>query len=53
MPWVHKGKVRVRQVTTLGLSFDHRIIDGELGSRFLRDVGDFLTDPEAALLAWG
>ncbi|MFY1674233.1 2-oxo acid dehydrogenase subunit E2 [Plantactinospora sp. WMMB334] len=52
MPWVHKGKVRVRQVTTLGLSFDHRIIDGELGSRFLRDVGDFLTDPEAALLGW-
>ncbi|MGI5212464.1 2-oxo acid dehydrogenase subunit E2 [Plantactinospora sp. CA-290183] len=52
MPWVHKGKVRVRQVTTLGLSFDHRIIDGELGSKFLRDVGVFLTDPEAALLAW-
>ncbi|MFY1688767.1 dihydrolipoamide acetyltransferase family protein [Plantactinospora sp. WMMB782] len=52
MPWVHKGKVRVRQVTTLGLSFDHRIIDGELGSKFLRDVGDFLADPEAALLGW-
>ncbi|MEU4677324.1 dihydrolipoamide acetyltransferase family protein [Micromonospora sp. NPDC023737] len=52
MPWVHKGKVRPRQVTTLGLSFDHRIIDGELGSKFLRDVGDFLSDPEAALLAW-
>jgi 2-oxoisovalerate dehydrogenase E2 component (dihydrolipoyl transacylase) len=52
MPWVHKGKIKVRQVTTLGLSFDHRIIDGELGSRFLRDVGDFLSDPEAALLAW-
>ncbi len=52
-PWVHKGKVKVRSVTTLGLSFDHRIIDGELGSRFLGDVGDFLTDPEAALLAWG
>lgn len=52
MPWVHKGKVKVRQVTTLGLSFDHRIVDGELGSKFLRDIGDFLTDPEAALLAW-
>ncbi|MGK5674799.1 dihydrolipoamide acetyltransferase family protein [Micromonospora sp. URMC 106] len=52
MPWVHKGKVRPRQVTTLGLSFDHRIIDGELGSKFLRDIGDFLADPEAALLAW-
>ncbi|MDG4807041.1 dihydrolipoamide acetyltransferase family protein [Micromonospora sp. WMMD1120] len=52
MPWAHKGKVKVRQVTTLGLSFDHRIIDGELGSKFLRDIGDFLADPEAALLAW-
>ncbi len=52
MPWVHKGKIKVRQVTTLGLSFDHRIIDGELGSKFLRDVGAFLTDPEATLLAW-
>ncbi|MGK5680005.1 dihydrolipoamide acetyltransferase family protein [Actinoplanes sp. URMC 104] len=52
MPWVHNGKIKVRQVTTLGLSFDHRIIDGELGSKFLRDIGDFLTDPEGALLSW-
>jgi pyruvate dehydrogenase E2 component (dihydrolipoamide acetyltransferase) len=51
-PWVHKGKVRPRQVTTLGLSFDHRIVDGELGSRFLADVGRCLGDPETALLAW-
>ena len=51
-PWVHKDKIKVRQVTTLGLSFDHRIIDGELGSKFLRDVGAFLQDPEGALLAW-
>jgi 2-oxoisovalerate dehydrogenase E2 component (dihydrolipoyl transacylase) len=51
-PWVHKGKIKIRQVTTLGLSFDHRIVDGELGSKFLRDVGGFLTDPESALLSW-
>ncbi|TYP87955.1 dihydrolipoamide acetyltransferase family protein [Blastococcus xanthinilyticus] len=49
MPWVHKGKVRVRQVTQLALSFDHRIIDGELGSRFLADVGALLHDPGSAL----
>ncbi len=49
MPWVHKGKVVPRQVTTLGLSFDHRIIDGELGSRFLADVGALLHDPGVAL----
>jgi len=52
MPWVHKGKIKIRQVTTLGLSFDHRVIDGELGSKFLRDVGTFLGDPAEALLAW-
>ncbi|NMO57613.1 2-oxo acid dehydrogenase subunit E2 [Actinoplanes sp. TBRC 11911] len=51
-PWVHKEKIKIRQVSTLGLSFDHRIIDGELGSKFLRDIGAFLTDPEGALLAW-
>jgi pyruvate dehydrogenase E2 component (dihydrolipoamide acetyltransferase) len=51
-PWVHKGKIKIRHVTTLGLSFDHRIVDGELGSKFLRDVGAFLEDPEGALLAW-
>ncbi|MBG0560491.1 dihydrolipoamide acetyltransferase family protein [Actinoplanes aureus] len=51
-PWVHKGKIKIRQVTTLGLSFDHRIIDGELGSKFLRDIGTFLEDPEGAMLSW-
>jgi pyruvate dehydrogenase E2 component (dihydrolipoamide acetyltransferase) len=51
-PWVHKDRVRVRQVTTLALSFDHRVIDGELGSAFLRDVGAFLEDPQTSLLSW-
>jgi pyruvate dehydrogenase E2 component (dihydrolipoamide acetyltransferase) len=48
-PWVHKGRIRVRQVTQLALSFDHRIIDGELGSRFLADIGSLLEDPGTAL----
>lgn len=52
MPWVHRGRIRVRQVTTLGLSFDHRIVDGELASLFLRDMGTFLSDPGTTLLAW-
>jgi len=50
-PWVHRGKVKPRSVTTLALSFDHRIVDGELGSRFLRDVAMFLEDPASSLLA--
>jgi 2-oxoisovalerate dehydrogenase E2 component (dihydrolipoyl transacylase) len=51
-PWVHRGKVRPRWVTTLGVSFDHRIVDGAQGSRFLADVGALLTDPDQALV-WG
>jgi pyruvate dehydrogenase E2 component (dihydrolipoamide acetyltransferase) len=49
-PWVHKGKIKVRQVTTLALSFDHRLVDGEKGSRFLADVAGVLRDPASALL---
>ncbi|MHA7987009.1 dihydrolipoamide acetyltransferase family protein [Rathayibacter sp. CAU 1779] len=48
-PWEHKGKVRLRQVMTLSLTFDHRVIDGEQGSRLLRDVARILSDPAAAL----
>jgi pyruvate dehydrogenase E2 component (dihydrolipoamide acetyltransferase) len=51
-PWVVDGAVVPRSVTTLALSFDHRHIDGELGSRVLRDVADFLADPAGRLLAW-
>ncbi|MGI8329905.1 dihydrolipoamide acetyltransferase family protein [Actinomadura scrupuli] len=51
LPWVHEGQLAVRQVTTLSLSFDHRIVDGELGSAVLRDVGAALEDP-LRLLAW-
>ncbi len=44
-PWVHRGRVVPRQVTTLALSFDHRLVDGELGSRVLADVAAVLHDP--------
>ncbi|WP_371619726.1 dihydrolipoamide acetyltransferase family protein [Streptomyces sp. NBC_00454] len=50
-PWVHKGKVKARQVTTLALSFDHRLIDGELGSRFLADIAAVLEHPRR-LITW-
>lgn len=50
-PWVHKGKVKARQVTTLALSFDHRLIDGELGSRFLADIAAVLEHPRR-LVTW-
>jgi pyruvate dehydrogenase E2 component (dihydrolipoamide acetyltransferase) len=50
-PWVHEGQLAVRSVCTLSLSFDHRVIDGDLGSAALRDVGAMLGDP-LRILAW-
>jgi pyruvate dehydrogenase E2 component (dihydrolipoamide acetyltransferase) len=49
-PWVVDGAVVPRAVCQLTLSFDHRVVDGEQGSRFLADVGAVLEDPATALL---
>ncbi|MEE6294751.1 dihydrolipoamide acetyltransferase family protein [Georgenia wangjunii] len=51
-PWVHKGKIKARWVTQLALSFDHRLVDGGLGSRVLADVAAVLEDPAQGLV-WG
>ena len=49
-PWVgDDDQIVARWVTTLALSFDHRIVDGEQGSRFLSDVAAILRDPATAL----
>jgi len=50
-PWVVNGQLAVRKACTLALSFDHRLVDGDLGSAVLRDVGAMLTDP-LTMLAW-
>ncbi|HEV7146946.1 MAG TPA: dihydrolipoamide acetyltransferase family protein [Pedococcus sp.] len=57
MPWVVTApdgteSIEPRWVTQLALSFDHRLIDGELGSKFLSDVGAILADPARGLV-WG
>jgi pyruvate dehydrogenase E2 component (dihydrolipoamide acetyltransferase) len=53
-PWVvsteQGDEIVVRQVTQLALSFDHRHVDGEKGSRFLADVAAILEDPATALV---
>ena len=49
MPWEYRGEVALRQVITLSLSFDHRLVDGEQGSRFLADVGAILAEPGMVL----
>lgn len=48
-PWEHKGRVRLRHVMTLSLTFDHRVIDGEQSSRLLRDLGRILSDPASTI----
>ena len=49
-PWVAEDDTVVpRWVTTLALSFDHRVADGAAATRFLTDVADILRDPATAL----
>lgn len=55
MPWVVTGadgseSIEPRWVTQLALSFDHRLVDGELGSKLLADVAALLHDPGTAFL---
>jgi pyruvate dehydrogenase E2 component (dihydrolipoamide acetyltransferase) len=57
MPWVVTDAngtdgIAIRHVTQLAMSFDHRLIDGELGSRFLADLAAIMEDPGQALV-WG
>ena len=47
---MHKGKIKKRFVTQLALSFDHRLVDGALGSRLLSDVAAVLEEPSQALV---
>lgn len=49
-PWVVGKQVKPRWITTLALSFDHRIVDGEQGSKFLADVASIVADPGSTLL---
>ena len=56
-PWVVTAAdgtetIEPRWVTQLALSFDHRLVDGELGSKFIADVGAILADPARGLV-WG
>lgn len=44
-PWEHEGEIALREVLTLSLSFDHRMVDGQEGSLFLASVAQMLSDP--------
>ena len=53
-PWVvgegANERLEPRWVTTLALSFDHRVMDGQQGSELLADTAAFLRDPALATL---
>ena len=49
-PWEYRGEIALRQLMTLSLSFDHRLVDGAEGARFLKDVADVLEEPGRAML---
>ncbi len=48
-PWVTDGEVRSRMVTTIGASFDHRVVDGDVASRFVHDVASVIEEPALLL----
>ncbi|HHU39410.1 MAG TPA: 2-oxo acid dehydrogenase subunit E2 [Propionibacterium sp.] len=53
-PWVvgegEDERIEVRTIAKLTLTIDHRVLDGEQGSRFLADVATILADPGLSLL---
>src|SRR5699024_12574486 len=48
-PWVVDDEIVPREITTLSVSADHRVVDGEIISRFLAAVGRGLEDPTLML----
>jgi len=50
-PWLWQGEMVPRHITQLALSFDHRLVDGQLGAKVLADIGALLTDP-TAFISW-
>lgn len=48
-PWVVDGKIEARFVTTIGASFDHRVVDGDVASRFLADIASIIEEPAMLL----
>ncbi|KHL01469.1 dihydrolipoamide acetyltransferase family protein [Sinomonas humi] len=48
-PWVVSGEVIPRWITTLGGSFDHRVVDGDLSARFMADVAAIMEEPALLL----
>lgn len=48
-PWVVDDQILIRQVTTIGATFDHRVVDGDVASRFVQDVASVMEEPALLL----
>lgn len=48
-PWVVNGEIRARMVTTVAASFDHRVVDGDVASKFVADVASVMEEPALLL----
>jgi pyruvate dehydrogenase E2 component (dihydrolipoamide acetyltransferase) len=49
-PVVRDGQIVIRNMVYLSLGFDHRVVDGALAARFLREIADLLANPEMLLM---
>jgi len=49
-PVVKGGQIVIRHMSTFGLSFDHRLIDGHTAVQFLHRLIGYLEDPQLLLL---
>ncbi|MDO8660252.1 MAG: dihydrolipoamide acetyltransferase family protein, partial [Candidatus Woesearchaeota archaeon] len=49
-PLAIDGKVAIRKVLPLTISFDHRIIDGAKAAKFMNDIKEHLEDPARLLV---
>ncbi|MDE2797098.1 MAG: dihydrolipoamide acetyltransferase family protein [Gemmatimonadota bacterium] len=47
---VREGRIEPRLIMPLALSYDHRVIDGADGARFMRKIVDALENPELMLM---
>jgi 2-oxoisovalerate dehydrogenase E2 component (dihydrolipoyl transacylase) len=48
-PWVIDGEVRPAWVTTVSAAFDHRVVDGDVASRFTADLASVIEEPALLL----
>ena len=49
-PWVVNNEIVIRDISTFGMSFDHRLLDGHVAVQFLHRVHEYLADPRRLLM---